>query len=220
MNIALPSGLEYLGNTRLNSAKRITPLPTPDTLPDEDLARALQRGETRALTLLVERHHAPLLGYLYRLTGGDRPLAEDLVQETFLRVLRSIRQYHPAQRFKPWLYAIATNLTRDHFKRADTRRTDPIQTGTLSLPDPHQPEPTFLAHDDARQVIAALAHLPDPQREAIILRYYQDLSLAEIAETLNIPLGTVKSRLSIGLQKLRELLENDSPPRSQRPQSY
>lgn len=203
MNTALPSGLEYLGNV----SHRITPLPTPDTLPDEDLARAIQRGDSRALTLLVERHHAPLLGYLYRLTGGDRPLAEDLVQETFLRTIRNIRQYHPAQRFKPWLYAIATNLARDHFKRADTRRTDPIQTGTLSLPDPNQPEPTFLAHDDARQVIAALAHLPDLQRETILLRYYQDLTLAEIAETLNIPVGTVKSRLSIGLNRLKDLLE-------------
>ena len=209
MNLSLTSGLEYLGNALPRDANRITPLPTPDTLPDEDLARALQRGDTRALTLLVERHHAPLLGYLYRLTGGDRPLAEDLVQETFLRVLRNIRQYHPAQRFKPWLYAIATNLARDHFKRADTRRTDPIQTDTLALPDPNQPEPTFLAHDDARQVIAALAHLPALQRETVILRYYQDLSLAEIAETLNIPVGTVKSRISIGLQKLRELLEDD-----------
>lgn len=203
MNLSLPSGLEYLGST----FHRITPLPTPDTLPDEDLARAIQRGDARALNTLVERHHASLLGYLYRMTGGDRPLAEDLVQETFLRVLRSIRQYHSAQRFKPWLYTIATNLARDHFKRADTRRTDPIQTGTLSLPDPNQPEPTFLAHDDARQVIAALAQLPDLQRETVILRYYQDLSLAEIAETLNIPVGTVKSRLSIGLNRLKDLLE-------------
>lgn len=207
MNTALTSGLEYLGNAVTNPSHRIAPLPTPDTLPDEDLARHLQRGDAHALNALVERHHAPLLGYLYRLTGGDRPLAEDLVQETFLRTLRNIRQYHPAQRFKPWLYAIATNLARDHFKRADTRRTDPIQTGTLALPDPNQPEPTFLAHDDARQVIAALAHLPALQRETIILRYYQDLSLAEIAETLNIPVGTVKSRLSIGLSRLKEILE-------------
>jgi RNA polymerase sigma-70 factor, ECF subfamily len=207
MNRALTSGLEYLGNIE----RRIPLLPTPDTLPDETLARSLQRGDSRALAALVERHHSFLLGYLYRMTSGDHPLAEDLVQETFLRVLRNIRQYHYPERFKPWLYAIATNLARDHYKRADTRHTDSINTDTLHLPDSDQPEPTFLAHDDAKQVIAALAALPDLQRETVILRYYQDLSLAEIAESLNIPVGTVKSRLSTGLQKLREHFEENSP---------
>ena len=79
---------------------------------DEQLARQLQRGDTQALAQLVERHHSPLLGFLYRLTGGDRALAEDLVQDTLLRVLRTSQQYHAARPFKPWLYAIALNVAR------------------------------------------------------------------------------------------------------------
>src|SRR3954447_15949399 len=91
---------------------------------DEDLARQLQQGDRGALTALVERHYDSLLGYLYRMTRGDRSLAQDLVQETFLRALRGIGGYQYPRPFKPWLYAIATNLARNHYTSADTRRTD------------------------------------------------------------------------------------------------
>ena len=91
---------------------------------DEQLAQQLQQGDQGALSVLVERHYDPLLGYLYRLTRGDRSLAQDLAQETFLRALRGIAGYISPRPFKPWLYAIATNLARNHYTRADTRRTD------------------------------------------------------------------------------------------------
>lgn len=171
---------------------------------DEQLALRVQQGDTTALAQLVERHHSPLLGFLYRLTGGDRALAEDLAQDTFLRVLRTCHQYRAARPFKPWLYAIALNIARDHFKRADTRHTDSAADDVLDgLAAPLEDELDF----DARQVAAAITALPEQQRVAILLRYYQDLSLADIAETLNIPIGTVKSRLSLGLQRLRSRLE-------------
>ncbi|MBI5566136.1 MAG: RNA polymerase sigma factor [Chloroflexi bacterium] len=173
---------------------------------DEQLARRLQQGDANALGQLVERHHSPLLGFLYRLTGGDRALAEDLAQDTFLRVLRTCHQYRAPRPFKPWLYAIALNVARDYFKRADTRHTDSATDDVLD--DIAAPVEDDLMHEaDARQVAAAVTALPEHQRVAILLRYYQDLSLAEIAEALNIPIGTVKSRLSLGLQRLRSLLE-------------
>lgn len=176
--------------------------PGDSILPDEQLALSLQHGQTEALSALVQRHHGPLLGYLYRLCGADRALAEDLVQETFLRVIRNLNQYRHPRPFKPWLYAIATNLARDHYKSADTRRTDVLDEG----------ESIALATDlsvgeDARPIAQALAQIPVGQREVVILRYYQDLSLNEIAEALRIPVGTVKSRLSLGLGRLRTLLE-------------
>src|SRR5262245_56119811 len=87
---------------------------------DEQLMAAVTAGDQQALATLVTRHHAPLLGYLYRLTGGNRPLAEDLIQETFLRLLRQRARLADGP-FKPWLYKIATNLTRDHFKSAAVR---------------------------------------------------------------------------------------------------
>lgn len=169
---------------------------------DEQLARGVQAGRPTDLALLVERHHSPLLGFLYRLTGGDRPLAEDLAQETFLRLLRRMDQYQPARPFKPWLYAIAVNAARDHFKSADARRTDALAED-FDAPASHTPAETALAADEWRQVAAAVRGLPLHQREVVLLRYTDDLSLTDIAAVLNIPVGTVKSRLSLALGRLR-----------------
>ncbi|MBK8020529.1 MAG: RNA polymerase sigma factor [Chloroflexi bacterium] len=179
---------------------------------DESLAEALQRGESAALEELVARHYDALTGYLYRLLHGDRSLAQDMVQETFLRALRGIRLYQPARPFKPWLYAIATNLARDHYQRADTRRTEAMPEADDSQPalaNAFTGDERLIAQEEAREVMASLASLPNAQREVLILHFYQDLPLAAIAETLDIPLGTVKSRLFNGVARLRERMVSD-----------
>lgn len=181
---------------------------------DEALALGLQQGRKEDLAVLIERHYSKLVGYLYRLTGGDRMLSEDLAQETFLRALRSIGQYTHPRPFKPWLYAIATHLTRTYFARAEFRRT--VEAGDLGEFDEDAPGPVeemsppldaaLLADEDLRAVVGALRALPPQQREVIILRYYEEWSLNDIAAALSIPLGTVKSRLFTGLRRLRVLL--------------
>jgi RNA polymerase sigma-70 factor, ECF subfamily len=173
---------------------------------DEQLAQGLQQGDRAALTALVERHYDSLMGYLYRMTRGDRALAQDLAQETFLRALRGIGGYHYPRPFKPWLYAIATNLARNHYTSADARRTENADEDADYASDA-APDAALLERDEAHAVIAALDMLPDHQREVIILSFYQSLSLQAIADTLDIPLGTVKSRLSIGVKRLRERME-------------
>jgi RNA polymerase sigma-70 factor (ECF subfamily) len=180
---------------------------------DESLAQRLQQGDIQDLQLLVERYHGPLLGYLYRLTGGDEALAQDLVQETFLRVLHSIDLYQYPRRFKPWLYTIATNLGRDHYKRLATRQSVPMPDSIIEQADNRLqavPEAFMIAQDEATRVKTALLQLPDLQREAIMLRYYQGLALVEIAQVLSVPVGTVKSRLSLGLKRLQSLLGEEN----------
>lgn len=187
---------------------RAAPEHTSPAATDEQLARRVQRGHISDLALLVERHHSPLLGFLYRLTGGDRALAEDLTQESFLRALRSIQQYQTSRPFKPWLYAIAVNVARDHFKRAEMRHAITLSDDELSaLPDPIELDEAI--EIDRARLSAAIMALPVHQREALILRYDQDLSLAEIAAVLSVPIGTVKSRLSLGLRQLRQWLKDD-----------
>lgn len=182
--------------------------PNETRLADEQLASRVQRGRTAALGVLVERHHSPLLGFLYRLTGGDRALAEDLTQEAFLHALQAIQQYQPSRPFKPWLYAIAVNVARDHFKRAETRYVIALADDELTaLPDPIALEET--TEREGPRIAAAIGALPVHQRETILLRYYQGLSLAEIAAALDIPVGTVKSRLSLGLRHLRMVLQEE-----------
>ena len=176
---------------------------------DEQLMTAVMAGDQAALAALVTRHHAPLLGYLYRLVGGDRQLSEDLVQETLLHVLRQ-RTYQAARPFKPWLYTIATNLARDYFKSAAVRqcwREGDSEEALLHLYDSApDPEEHALAAEQGSEVRAALAQLREEYRVVLLLRFYQGFSLQEIAETLHIPLGTVKSRLSVGVHRLRAVL--------------
>jgi RNA polymerase sigma-70 factor (ECF subfamily) len=176
---------------------------------DEQLMAAVTAGDQQALAILVTRHHALLLGYLYRLTGGNRPLAEDLVQETFLRLLRQ-RAHSAEGPFKPWLYKIATNLARDHFKSAAVRLngyTSDAEDTLLDMSDAAPgPEECALAAERGSEVQAALGQLGEDFRIVLVLRFYQGFSLQEIAETLHIPLGTVKSRLSVGVHRLRAAL--------------
>lgn len=176
---------------------------------DERLMAAIMAGEAAALAALVERHHSPLLGYLYRLVGGDRPLAEDLCQETFLRLMQQ-RSYHLDRPFKPWLYAIATNLAGDHYKSAAVSRALRQSEAEAPTQEPCDtspgPEAAALAAEQGREIGAALGRLGEEYRVALLLRFYSGFSLQEIADTLHIPLGTVKSRLSVGTHRLREML--------------
>lgn len=171
-------------------------------LTDEQIARTLQEGQHQHLALLVERHFDALTGYLYRLTNGDKQLAEDLAQESFWQMFHKIAQYQHPRPFKPWLYTIATNLARNHYQSADSRHTED-ESGLEALIEPESPETLLLAQDNGRFLHQALQALPAQQRETVILRYFEELSLAEIATILNIPVGTVKSRLSVALQALR-----------------
>ena len=156
---------------------------------------------------LYEQHAPRVKRWLRRRTppGTD---VEDLVQETFLRVLTAVGQYQHPRPFKPWLYAIATNLARNHYKRADTRRTHAAaDDGEMEADDWDAPEAVLLAQDEVQTIVAALASLSDEQREVIVLYYYQSLEGAEIAAALNIPLGTVRSRLAAGVRRLRQWME-------------
>ena len=119
----IPANLLWLSLVTGNStqAKEPAKASSMQEKSDEQLMTAVTVGDQVALAALVTRHHSPLLGYLYRLVGGDQQLAEDLVQETLLHVLRQ-RTYQADRPFKPWLYRIATNLARDYFKSAAVRK--------------------------------------------------------------------------------------------------
>lgn len=174
---------------------------------DEELMYRIMSGEATALTLLVQRYHGPILGYLYRMCHANRALAEDLTQEVFTRIMRQTN-YQSNRPFKPWLYAIATNLARDHAKLAETRYAACLDKSN-GLPDAAPgPEELALAAEQGREVAQAIGSLPIEYRAAITLRFYGGMSLQEIATALDIPLGTVKSRLYTGCRRLRERLSN------------
>lgn len=175
---------------------------------DEELFREWQGGSAGALEALVRRHHAPLLAHLYRLVG-DRALAEDLAQETFLRLVREVHAYRYPRPFAPWLYTIARNLARNHWQSAYHRRVavgaDPA-AARVGAPDPA----AWLERAEQREGLrAALAALSFEQREVLSLRYGEELPVVEAAARLGLPAGTVKSRTFAALRRLRALLAPD-----------
>ncbi|MGH7895588.1 MAG: RNA polymerase sigma factor [Candidatus Binatia bacterium] len=172
---------------------------------DEDLIGAVATGDGRALDELCRRYERPLYQFLFRHTGGRD--AEDLYQETWLRIVRAADRFDPARRFSTWLFQIALNLCRDWRRRPPPEAVDP---GTIDAPatGPGTADATEAALDASR----LLAALPEAQRSAVILRYYHDLSEEEVAEILGCPRGTVKSRLHYAMDRLLELAREPATP--------
>ncbi len=166
------------------------------------MARFIQ-GEAVAFDALFQRYARPVHGYLTRLTGSPA-LAEDLVQLTFLSVVRARGRFQAGARFKPWLYAIATNAARDA-QRRQHRPEELTPRGEL---------PATLAADGPaprdvgleRAVQRALAQLPEGQRVPIVLHRFEGMGFAEIAEALGLTESAVKVRAHRGYARLRKLL--------------
>ncbi len=184
---------------------------------DEILFEQVLAGSQPALEELVARYYGPLRAYFYRLVNGNLPDAEDLVQELFLRILRY--KGKAPYIFRLWIYTVAHNLAYDQFRSARYKRelvginADSIEeyADYLSLPraDPtgHDLEAKVLEQVSAETVCENLHHLSVMQREVIIMRFYDEMKLEEIAEITGCPLGTVKSRLYKGLKKYKRILE-------------
>ena len=181
------------------------------------IARGLRERDMELLADLVERSQHRLVRYLLYLTGR-REYAEDLAQETWIRVLQRGSQYNGRQRFDPWLFAIARNLAIDYLRK----KRKAVQTA--SLPDDRDeillvsssgPSPFEAAarSEDAIRLAGQLQILSPLYREALLLRFQEDLSLAEIAQVLGAPVTTVTSRIYRGLAALRSAFEEggDSP---------
>ena len=182
----------------------------------EALARTLRDRDPDALDLLIELYHYRLLRYLLYLTR-NRETAEDIFQETWIRVLERGHQYNGKTKFETWLFAIARHLLIDRLRRERPR----VSLESLLDPDDFHPQVDFARSDaplapaliaqkeEGDRLSAALERLPATCREAIMLRYQEDLSLEEIAAISSAPLSTVKSRIYRGLELLRESLNRE-----------
>ena len=177
---------------------------------DERLVEAFQAGDLAAFDLLLLRWERKVQGTVYRVLGTEED-ARDVTQEAFLKAFRSLHGFKGEARFSSWLYQIALNLCRDRLRRKRGRAfvsLDSVEEDG-GLPAQAGLSPYDLAERRALcgLVRGALAELPDEQREVIVLKEYQELTFAEIAEILDVPLSTVKTRLYRGLVGLRGRLE-------------
>ena len=183
-------------------------LMTDDTL---SLAEGLRRRDPDLLDRLIEQYQHRLYRYLVFLTG-DRALAEDLFQETWVRVMERGHQYNARSKFESWLFAIARNLVIDVSRRKKMRSLeelgDPESDRAYEPPDERSVSALQLmvSRESREAVQFSLLKIPAYYREVLLLRFHEELGLEEIATVLGTPLSTVKSRLYRGLEALKSAL--------------
>ena len=180
---------------------------------DEELVASATAGDLDSFNQLVGRWERPIYALAYRTLGREED-ARDVVQEAFLRANRGLRGFKGQAKFSSWLYRITLNLCRDWMRRE--RRapvvtlpegTDPIDLADDRASPAESVEDLVARREMSRAVARALAELPEEQRSAILLKEYHGLTFQEIADMLDCPLSTVKTRLYQGLSVLRRRLE-------------
>jgi RNA polymerase sigma-70 factor, ECF subfamily len=181
---------------------------------DEILVARCQEGDKQAFELLIKKYQRRIFHLIYRITQ-DPGVVEPLAQEVFLKAYRSISAFRGTSRFYTWLYRIAVNTSLSHIKkeslgenREKTVDYD-LQASSLAVESvrTEDPEQLTLRKEFLRHLVTSLRRLPEELRTAVVLRDLTGLNYEEIAEVMQIPLGTVRSRIFRARARLREMLE-------------
>jgi len=178
---------------------------------DNDLMLAVQAGDESAFSELVNRYQGRVANYIWQMVG-DRHAAEDLAQDTFVRLYRSAQRYEPRAPFAGFLFRIATNLSLNHIRDRRRRRAFSLGGGPderkMVLPDAKQPSPSAEAarRERGADVRAEVDRLPDQQRAALVLRHFGGLSYDDIARALGASVPAVKSLLFRARSNLKDRL--------------
>lgn len=191
--------------------------PAAEFRTDEQLMLDYGAGDAAAFARLYDRHERPVYRFLLRSLGGDAARADDLLQETWLAVIRNAAGYEPRARFTTWLFGIARTRLIDHWR---AQRNDVSLDAANDPDDPDaalvdriagargdEPEVRALSRAQAQAFVAAVEKLPAAQREALLLHLEAELTLDEIARLAGVGMETAKSRLRYAFAKLRAALE-------------
>jgi RNA polymerase sigma-70 factor (ECF subfamily) len=194
--------------------------PAPDHATDESLMIRYQRGDRQAFTVLVRRHQSALYNFAVRHIGAG-PVAEEVVQEAFVRVVQHAADFKHEARFTTWIYTIVRNLCTDHLRKRSLRRHPSLDEASRSdgggegpslgerTEDPRASvEREATGRELAVKIAAAVAELPEEQREVFLLREGSNLPFKDIAEITGVPENTVKSRMRYALERLQQALSD------------
>jgi len=183
-----------------------------DRRDDATLVAAAQAGDRAALDALLRRHYDKVHAVCRRIAGSSRD-ADDAAQEAMISIVRALDRFDGRSAFSTWIYRIATNAALDELRRRNRRPALHAVRDDESTPEIVDPdaERRYQSVADRQAIDAALAGLPEDFRTAVVLRDVADLDYAEIAEVLQIPVGTVKSRIARGRGQLADALGNQDP---------
>lgn len=175
---------------------------------DSTLVKMVQKGDTGAFSLLVERWHSRIHRFAYRFFA-DNDDASEITQKTFINVYQKVDHLREPANFSPWIYRVANNLCLDELKRAGRRKSSPLEAWVEQAAETTNDTPAgeLEAKDLGEWIQKALLMLPDEQRTVIILKEFEGLKFREIAEILEEPENTIKSRMYYGLKALRRILK-------------
>lgn len=176
-------------------------------LDDQEAVYAVLNGDANAFAGLVERYQKPIFNLMFRMTGSLADAA-DLTQDTFVKAYEELHRFRKGGKFFPWLYTIGLNRSKNLLRRNGICRTIPLEDSEpgSGLDYPSQQEEKMCARLDSKRLQQALGDLPFDYREALILRYHEELSMEEIAAALELSPSGAKMRVHRGLKMLREIL--------------
>lgn len=213
--------LNHNHSTQYDASSEAAPFYTPavpalvDQMTDDDLMIAIQSGQADAFPEIVNRYQGLLIGFFMKNTR-DVQLAEDLAQETLLKIYNQSWDYLPLGRFRGWMFRIARNLLIDDVRRKShdalvqavkrQSQTEEVQAIARLAGDLIGPETAVEQSEFAELIDEVLAEIPEDQRQTFMLHHYSDLSLSEVAEIMEVSLATSKSRLRLAREKLAEKL--------------
>ena len=172
---------------------------------DREIVAGIAGGKRQALDALYQRHAQPLFGYLLTLTS-DRGLAEEILQDTFVAAWRGASRFEGRSSVKTWLFGIARRQAHNVLRRRSLSFTDDAALD-LTPSDEPEPETSVLLNAERQAVVAAIERLNATHREVLVLAFVHELPYAAMAELLEVPVGTIKSRLNSAKRLLRQILE-------------
>ena len=181
---------------------------------DEILVAKCQKGDKQAFELLMKKYQRRIFHLIYRITQ-DPAVVEPIAQEVFLKAYRSISSFQGNSRFYTWLYRIGVNTSLSHIKKASVGENrermieydlhaSTLQSDSMKTEDP---EALFMRKEFFKHLLASLRRLPEEMRTAVVLREFSGMNYEEISEVMEIPLGTVRSKIFRARARLREMLE-------------
>jgi RNA polymerase sigma-70 factor (ECF subfamily) len=187
---------------------------TYKTKTDEELMRALQSGETRAFDVLYDRYSTRMVNYFYHRLGNESDVAQDMLQNLFMKIIEKPHLFNADKKFSSWIYAVASNMCKNEYRRRDIRKIEQPLEGdspTETMNKVKKPDETFEDKEFGHALLQKLNQMDEDKQNTFLLRFQHQLSIKEISEALGCSEGTVKSRLFYTIRALADALPEFNP---------